>query len=173
MPVQLLADAPHAGVSQLAVQQVADVGGGEVGERDYRLDQAERPSAGSRPGHLVYRLAGSDIGLNMHRPGHPARTGVDRIFAGQVVTAKGVIGAVDPRSHGAGQAWRPACSPDVMMSVHDLRRHGRASSVALAAYVRGYPATLGERSLTEGHSWPAGGRRAAARPQDLALVRKP
>jgi hypothetical protein len=66
MPVQLLADASHRGVSQLAVQQVGDVGGGEIGERDDRLDQSGLPSAGRRPGHLVYRHAGSDIGLNVH-----------------------------------------------------------------------------------------------------------
>ena len=49
MPVQLLADAPHAGVSQLAVQQVADVGGADVSERGDRLDQPGLASAAYSP----------------------------------------------------------------------------------------------------------------------------
>src|SRR3954468_9282879 len=103
----------------------------------------------------------------MHRPGHPARTGVVRIFGGQVVTANGVIGAEDPRGHRAGQPWRPACSPDVMVSVHDLRRHGRASSVTLAACVRGYLVTLSDRSLPKATDGLRAGRGLPPARRDL------
>src|SRR5690349_2503878 len=93
-----------------------------------------------RPGHLVYRLAGSDIGLNTHRPGHPARTGVGRIFGGQVVTAKGVIGGRRSAGswgapplwllrHVSADTWLPWVTPACRKATAGLRA-GRVSPPA-------------------------------------------
>ena len=83
-----------------AVEQVAEVGRGQVGVADDCVDQAMSSSAEDRPRHLIVLLAGGDVGLGVHRSDDTCGSGVRGVVVDEVVAAQRRSGAYDPKIRG-------------------------------------------------------------------------